>query len=66
MNIKTLVAAAAIATVSTAAVADVTTTDGELVMIEHNRADMSAELLATLGPVAFAALLAALAAGSGS
>ena len=67
MKITTLIAAGAIATASTAAVADttaVTTDSGEVVMIEKNQD--SAALLAALGPAAFALLIAILAANSGT
>lgn len=67
MKIKTLIAATAIATASTAAVADqvnVTTDNGEIVMVEKNQASLAA--LGAYGPIAIMAFIAAVAAAGGS
>ncbi len=67
MKITTMIAAAALATASTVAVAgtvDVMTADGEIVMIEKNQASLA--FLATLGPAAFAAVIAAVTIASGN
>ncbi len=62
MKIKALIAAVAMATVSTAAVADTTTPTGEIVMIEKNQGvGVDTGLLITLGVFT---TLVALAAGS--
>lgn len=66
MKIKTLVAAAALATASTAAVADVTTADGELVMVEKNQANLTIQFLTTFGPIAAGAVITAIAASAGT
>ena len=58
MKITTLIAAAALATASTAAVAEnVTTEAGEIVMIEKNQASLP--LLLAAGPAAFVAIIVA-------
>ena len=63
MKFKALVAAAALATVSTAAVADdVVTPTGELVIVEKE----ATPALGLLFPIVTAAVLAAVAAGGGS
>lgn len=63
MKITTLIAAAALATVSTVAVADVTTPTGELVIIEKNQAPEILPLLIVGGT---AVTIIAVAAGGGS
>lgn len=67
MKITTLVAAAALATASTAAVANptnVTTDAGEIVMIEKNQGLES--LFLTFGPAALAFIIVGVAASGGS
>lgn len=63
MKITTLVAAAALATVSTTAIAqNVTTADGEVVMIEKE----AAFGILAFAPAAFAAVIAIIASNSGT
>lgn len=66
MKITTLVAAAALATASTAAIADnanVTTDAGEVVMIEKNQAEAA---MAAWGPLVITGVIAAAAIAGGS
>lgn len=65
MKIKALIAAAVLATVSTAAVADVTTSTGELVIVEKNQVGLGLALL-PIGIVVVAAVASSSSPAGGS
>ena len=67
MKITTLIAAAALATASTAATAQNVTTDaGELVIVEKNQFGASVALLASAAPAALASIVAIIAVAGGT
>ncbi len=66
MKLKIALAATVFAASTSLATADVTTPDGEMVMVEKNQAEASSFLLVQLAPVGCAIVIAAFASSAGS
>lgn len=66
IKLKIALAATVFAASTSLAAADVTTPEGEIVMVEKNQAEASAALLAKLAPLRFAIVIATFASSGGS